>query len=62
MYYVVLEDDELRVAYTGAHALMYLSIYEGFGLPIIEVRSRLCARCGSALKLIVLNFTCNFNV
>ena len=39
MVHVSLNDSELRAAYSGAHALLYLSIYEGFGLPIIEVRA-----------------------
>ena len=31
-----LSDEELRLAYAGAVALVYPSKYEGFGLPIIE--------------------------
>jgi glycosyltransferase involved in cell wall biosynthesis len=31
-----LNDDELRVAYSGAIALVYPSKYEGFGLPVLE--------------------------
>ncbi len=31
-----LDDQELRVAYSGAIALVYPSKYEGFGLPILE--------------------------
>jgi len=31
-----LSDEELRIAYTGAIALVYPSKYEGFGLPILE--------------------------
>src|SRR5262249_25851617 len=31
-----LEDDELRAAYGGAHALLYPSRYEGFGMPVLE--------------------------
>jgi glycosyltransferase involved in cell wall biosynthesis len=31
-----LSDEELRVAYSGAVALVYPSTYEGFGLPILE--------------------------
>jgi glycosyltransferase involved in cell wall biosynthesis len=31
-----LSDDELRIAYAGAIALVYPSKYEGFGLPILE--------------------------
>jgi FkbM family methyltransferase len=33
---LVLEDHELRSAYSGAIALVYPSKYEGFGLPIVE--------------------------
>jgi glycosyltransferase involved in cell wall biosynthesis len=31
-----LDDDELRAAYGGAHALLYPSRYEGFGMPVVE--------------------------
>jgi hypothetical protein len=31
-----LSDQELRAAYSGSVALVYPSIYEGFGLPILE--------------------------
>lgn len=31
-----LSDDELRVAYSAALALVYPSMYEGFGLPVVE--------------------------
>ncbi len=37
-----LDDDDLRAAYGGAHALIYPSRYEGFGLPVIEAMA-----CGS---------------
>jgi len=37
-----ISDDELVAAYTGAAALVYVSKYEGFGLPIIEAMA-----CGS---------------
>jgi glycosyltransferase involved in cell wall biosynthesis len=31
-----LSDDKLTIAYSGALALVYPSLYEGFGLPIVE--------------------------
>lgn len=31
-----LDDDELRTAYGGAHAFLYPSRYEGFGMPVLE--------------------------
>jgi glycosyltransferase involved in cell wall biosynthesis len=31
-----LSDEELRAAYSGSVALVYPSIYEGFGLPLLE--------------------------
>ncbi|MEY4701096.1 MAG: hypothetical protein RL326_1283 [Pseudomonadota bacterium] len=37
-----LTDDELRVAYAGAVALLYPSLYEGFGLPILEAMACNC--------------------
>ena len=33
---LMLEDEELRVAYSGAVALVYPSVYEGFGMPVAE--------------------------
>jgi glycosyltransferase involved in cell wall biosynthesis len=32
----LLNDDDLRLAYCGALALVYPSVYEGFGMPVIE--------------------------
>jgi len=31
-----VDDDELRALYSGAAALLFLSLYEGFGLPPLE--------------------------
>jgi glycosyltransferase involved in cell wall biosynthesis len=37
-----LSDDELRAAYSGAVAFIYPSLYEGFGLPILEAMACNC--------------------
>ncbi len=36
LYSLHVDDDELVSAYSGAIALVYPSIYEGFGLPLLE--------------------------
>jgi glycosyltransferase involved in cell wall biosynthesis len=37
-----LSDDDLACAYAGAEALIYPSLYEGFGLPVIEAMACGC--------------------
>ncbi|MEG4092162.1 methyltransferase domain-containing protein [Microcoleus sp. Pol12B4] len=37
-----VSDDELRLAYAGAVALIYPSKYEGFGMPVLEAMSCGC--------------------
>lgn len=42
VHILVLNDDELSTAYSGAVALVYPSQYEGFGLPILEAQRSGC--------------------
>jgi len=37
-----LSDEELRLAYSGAIALVYPSKYEGFGMPVLEAIASAC--------------------
>jgi len=34
--HIILDDDDLARAYCGAESLVFPSLYEGFGLPLIE--------------------------
>jgi glycosyltransferase involved in cell wall biosynthesis len=36
-------DDEIAFAYSGCRALLFASLAEGFGLPLVEARARGCA-------------------
>jgi glycosyltransferase involved in cell wall biosynthesis len=39
-----ISDDDLPLLYSGAKVMIYLSLYEGFGLPVLEAMS-----CGTAV-------------
>ena len=44
-----LVDTELMAAYSGATAFIYPSLYEGFGLPILEARYTSCV-CNNSVR------------
>jgi len=51
-----LTPDELAAAYTGALCLVYPSLYEGFGLPVLEAYACGCpVICGSGGALAEIN-------
>lgn len=53
---VHLEADELAAAYTGALCLVYPSLYEGFGLPVLEAYACGCpVICGDGGALSEIN-------
>jgi glycosyltransferase involved in cell wall biosynthesis len=39
---VILDDQDMQSAYSGATALVYPSLYEGFGLPVLEAMACHC--------------------
>jgi glycosyltransferase involved in cell wall biosynthesis len=51
-----LDPGEMAAAYTGARCLVYPSLYEGFGLPVLEASSCGCpVICGSGGALAEIN-------
>ena len=42
VYLTNVDDDELACLYSGARGLLYPSLYEGFGLPILEAMATGC--------------------
>jgi glycosyltransferase involved in cell wall biosynthesis len=55
-----LSDEELARAYRGAHALLFPSLYEGFGLPIVE--AMLCRTLVIASNIEVVKEVSNSNI
>jgi mannosyltransferase len=41
-YYQALSNTELNIKYNGAYFLLYPSLYEGFGFPVIEAQAAGC--------------------
>ena len=42
VHLLYLSDEELKLAYSGAISLVYTSLYEGFGMPILEAMACGC--------------------